>query len=174
MARATTQTLSPAEVTRFLDAARETDYFVYFATLLHTALRRRELPALRWRNLDLENATVTVVETAYNPGNGKYVIREPKTPQSRRTVMLPNSLVELPEVYRADWELPRIQLAVSLKADDFVLIRSDGSLINPSVLTLAFRRIAGKAGLRDIRMHDSRDAHATLMLKGWCPSKGCL
>ncbi|MFC1906850.1 hypothetical protein ACFLW8_02020 [Chloroflexota bacterium] len=36
MARTTMQTLSPEEATRFLDAARETDYYVYFATLLYT------------------------------------------------------------------------------------------------------------------------------------------
>ena len=40
VARVTMHTLSTEEATRFLDAARETDYFVYFATLLYTGLRR--------------------------------------------------------------------------------------------------------------------------------------
>jgi integrase len=52
-ARVTMQTLSPEEVGRFLDVAKDTDYYVYFATLLYTGLRRGELLALRWRNLDL-------------------------------------------------------------------------------------------------------------------------
>jgi len=91
--RVTMSTLSSDEVVRFLDADRETNYYVYFATLLYTGLRRGELLALRWRNLDLDNATLTVVETAYKLGNGKYVIKEPKTAHSRRTVTLPPSLV---------------------------------------------------------------------------------
>jgi integrase len=165
VAKVTMHTLSPEEVTKFLDAARETDYFVYFATLLYTGLRRGELLALRWRNLDLESAKLTVVETAYKLGNGTYVIKEPKTPQSRRTVTLPPSLVELFNVYRADQELLRIQLGVSLDADDFVFIRPDGSPINPNAVTLAFRRIIKKAMLRSIRIHDLRHTHATLMLK---------
>ena len=90
-ARVTMQTLSPEEVTRFLDVARETDYYVYFATLLYTGLRRGELIALHWRNLDLDSGTLSVVETAYRLGNGEYRIKEPKTPQSRRSVTLPSS-----------------------------------------------------------------------------------
>ena len=165
VARVTMKTLSQEEVTGFLDVAKETDYYVYFATLLYTGLRRGELLALRWRNLDLDNDTLTVVETAYMLGNGKYMIKEPKTAQSRRSVILPVSLVELFKVYRVDQELLRIQLGISLNADDFVFIRPDGSPIYPNAITLAFRRIIKRAGLKDIRIHDLRHTHATLLLK---------
>ena len=165
VARVTMKTLSPEEVQIFLDAARETDYYVYFSTLLYTGLRRGELLALRWRNLDLKRGTLTVIATAYKLGNGDYIIKEPKTAQSRRSVTLPPSLVELFRAYQADQELLRVQLGVSLKADDFVFIRPDGKAINPSAVTLAFKRIIKKAGLRDVRIHDLRHTHATLMLK---------
>jgi integrase len=165
VARVTMQTLSPEEVSRFLDVARDTDYYVYFATLLYTGLRRGELLALRWRNLDLGSGELSVVETAYRLGSGEYRIKEPKTPQSRRTVVLPHSLVELLKVYRFDQELLRIQLGIGLNADDFVFIRPDGSPVNPNAVTLAFRRIIRRAGLKDIRIHDLRHTHASLMLK---------
>ena len=163
--RVTMNTLSTEEVARFFEAAKETNYYVYFATLLYTGLRRGELLALRWRNLDLVKATLTVVETAYKLGNGDYIIKEPKTAHSRRTVSLPFSLVKLLKVYRIDQELLRIQLGVSLNADDFVFIRPDGSPINPSAVSLAFGRIIKKAGLKAIRIHDLRHTHASLMLK---------
>jgi len=134
--RVTMQTLSAEEVSRFLDMAKDTDYYVYFATLLYTGLRRGELLALRWRNLDLGSGKLWVVETAYRLGSGEYRIKEPKTPQSRRTVILSPSLVELLKVYRFDQELLRIQLGISLKADDFVFIRPDGSPINNIGITL--------------------------------------
>ncbi len=165
VARVIMKTLSPEEVQDLLDAARETDYYVYFSTLIYTGLRRGELLALRWRNLDLRKGSLTVVATAYKLGNGDYIIKEPKTAQSRRTVTLPASLVDLFRVYRADQELLRVQLGVSLKNDDFVFIRPDGSPINPSAVTLAFRRILKRADLKDIRIHDLRHTHATLMLK---------
>jgi len=62
-------------------------------------------------------------------------------------------------------ELLRIQLGISLNADDFVFIPSDGSPINPNAVTLAFRRIIKRAGLKGVRIHDLRHTHATLMLK---------
>ena len=163
--RVTMRTLSTEEVKSFLDTAQETDYYVYFATLLYTGLRRGELLALKWRNLDLVKDTLTVVETAYKLGNGDYIIKEPKTAQSRRSVVLTPALGELFREYRIDQELLRIQLGVSLDADDFVFIRPDGSPINPNAVTLAFRRIIKTAGLRNIRIHDLRHTHATLMLK---------
>ena len=84
--------LSTEEIGRFLDTARETDYYVFFSTLLCTGLRRGELLALRWRNLDLNEAILYVTETAFKLANGDYVIKEPKTPHSRRAVSLPPSL----------------------------------------------------------------------------------
>jgi len=164
-ARAKMSTLTPEEASRFLDAAQETSYYVFFATLLYTGLRRGELLALRWRNIDLDRATLCVVETAYKLSDGQYVIKEPKTPHSRRTVSLPPSLVMLIREYRADQELLRIQLGVILIDDDFVFVRPGGTPINPNAVTLAFRRIIQKAKLNHFRLHDLRHTHATLMLK---------
>ena len=163
--RAKMSTLTPDEVFIFLDAAREMEYYVYFSTLLCTGLRRGELLALRWCNLDLDKSILYVTETAFKLGNGDYIIKEPKTAQSRRSVTIPPSLVELFKAYRVDQELLRVQLGITLKIDDFVFIRPDGSPINPSAVTLAFRRIIKRAGLKDLRIHDLRHTHATLMLK---------
>jgi len=158
-------TLTPDEVSIFLDSAKDTSYYVFFATLICTGLRRGELLALKWRNVDIDAGLLAVVETAYKLGNGEYVIKEPKTPHSRRNVSLPPSLMGLLREYKADQELLRIQLGINLNNDDFVFIRPDGNPLNPNAVTLAFKRIIRKAGLKHIRLHDLRHTHATLMLK---------
>ena len=96
---------------------------------------------------------------------GQYVIKEPKTPHSRRKVSLPLSLVVLMRKYRADQEILRTQLGITLTDDDFVFTRPDGSPLNPNAVTLAFKRVIRKVGLKHIRLHDLRHTHATLMLK---------
>ena len=164
-ARAKMATLSPDEVVSFLQAASETSYYTFFSTLLCTGLRRGELLALRWRNLDLENAVIYVTETAFKLGNGEYVIKEPKTPHSRRAVSLPASLLTLLRQYRFDRENFYHQMGSSLSEDDFVFSQADGSPLNPNAVTLAFRRIIKKAKLNHVRVHDLRHTHATLMLK---------
>ena len=165
VARVTMATLSPEEVSRFLDVAKESSYYVFFATLLYSGLRRGELLALRWRNLDLDKASLAVVETAYQLGNGEYIIKEPKTAHSRRMVLLSPALVELLKEYRADQELLRIQLGIGLTENDFVFIRHDGSPIYPNAVSHAFHGIIKKVGLKHVRLHDLRHTHATLMLK---------
>ena len=125
-ARAKINIMSPNEIARFLDVARETEYYVYFSTLLCTGLRRGELLALRWRNLDLDKSILHVTKTAFKLGNGEYVIKEPKTSHSRRAVSLPPSLVVLLKEYHSDQELLRIQLGLTMEEDDFVTIRPDG------------------------------------------------
>ena len=164
VARVAMRTLSLEEVNRLLYVAKDTDHYVYFATLIYTGLRRGELLALRWRNLDLSSGKLSVVATAYKLGSGEYRIKEPKTLHSRRTVILPSSLVELLKAYRFDQELLRIQLGIGLEADDFVFSRADGSPVNPNAVTLAFGRILKRAGLKGVRIHDLRHTHATLML----------
>ncbi|MFC1861257.1 tyrosine-type recombinase/integrase [Chloroflexota bacterium] len=157
-------TLNSQEVPIFLNTARETPYYEFFATLLYTGLRRGELLALRWRNLDLKNAYLMVVETAHILRNGEYEIKEPKTSHSWRTVTIPPSLVELLELHKADQELLRIQMGVSMNSDDFVFIGLNGRPLNPDTVTHAFAKVVKKAGLKSIRMHDLRHTHATLML----------
>ena len=158
-------TLTPEEADRFLDAARETSYYVFFSSLLYTGLRRGELLALKWRNVDLDKGHLYVVETAYKLGDGRYIIKEPKTPHSRRTVALPPSLVLLLHEYQVDQKLARLWLGEKLGSDDFVFSRADGSPLTPNAVTLAFKRVIRKAGLKRIRLHDLRHTHATLMLK---------
>ncbi len=45
--------LAPDDIPKFLEAARETSFYVFFSTLFYTGLRRGELLALRWGNLGL-------------------------------------------------------------------------------------------------------------------------
>ena len=165
-ARPKTSTLTPEEVERFLDAAGETSYYVFFSSLLYTGLRRGELLALKWRNVDLDGGRLYVVESAHKLGDGRYIVNEPKTSYSRRTVTLSPSLIVLLREYHADQVLLRLQLEEKRDNDDFVFSRADGSPLNANAITLAFKRIIHKAGLRQIRVHDLHHTQATLMLKG--------
>jgi integrase len=93
------------------------------------------------------------------------VIKEPKTPHSRRTVALPPSLAILLRQHRADQEKICSQLGRVLTDKDFVFAHLDGRPINPNAVTLAFIRLIRRSGLPHIRLHDLRHTHATLMLK---------
>jgi integrase len=164
--RITMNTLSHADVSKFLEAAKDDPvFYVLFCTLLYTGLRRGELLALRWRNLDLDLSELHVLETAYKLSNGEYVIKEPKTMHSRRRVSLPPSLALLLRQYRKDQERFFAAFGKQITDDDFVFSQCDGSPFNPNHATRTFGKVIRRAGLHHLRLHDLRHTHATLMLK---------
>ena len=164
VARATINVLDAGEASKLLDIASNTMYYPLFAMLLYTGLRRGEAIALRWKNIDLLGLELNVVESAYRLRK-EFIIKEPKTLHSKRAVSLSPSLASLLLEYREDQELMRKQMGNPLTDEDFVFSWPDGRPLDPDVVTKAFHRIARKAGLTNIRLHDLRHTHATLMLK---------
>jgi integrase len=121
--------------------------------------------ALRWRNVDLIGSELQVLETAFKMDNGTYVIKEPKTPHSRRAVSLPPSLALLLQQHRVDQQALLARCGKQLGDDDFVFCHPDGTPLNPNAVTSAFIKLIRGTGLLHLRLHDLRHTHATLMLK---------
>ncbi|MBA7503431.1 Tyrosine recombinase XerC [subsurface metagenome] len=158
-------TLASENVPRFLDAARRTPYYVLFYAALYTGMRRGELLGLRWCDIDLGRASISVVQTLYRLSSGEFVIKEPKSPHSRRLVSLSPSLAKLLRGHHAEREAQKALLGERLAGSDLVFAHPDGSPLDPSTVSHGFGRLIRKAGLPHIRFHDLRHTHATLMLK---------
>jgi integrase len=133
--------------------------------LLLTGLRRSELIASKWKEVDIELACIYVAHSLHRLDDGTIIIKEPKTSRSRRPVDLPPSLVTLLRQHRADQEVERLLLGRTLTEDDFLFCRADGSPLNPNTVTHTFAKVAARAGLPHLRLHDLRHIHATMLLK---------
>lgn len=71
----------------FIDECRKDDKYLVLQFMLETALRPGEVVALRWADVDLKKCTATVSRAvARGQRGGGFVIKEPKTKKSRRTV----------------------------------------------------------------------------------------
>lgn len=80
-------TLTLEEVSKLLYAAKNTPYYSVIYTAVNTGLRQGELLGLRWRDLDLDLASLSVAQVLYKRG-GVCEFREPKSEHSRRRVAL--------------------------------------------------------------------------------------
>ena len=158
-------TLEPDDVHPLLNAARETPYYTLFYTAIYTGLRRSELLGLRWRDVDLDLATLSVVQTLHHVPKKGYIFREPKTKHGRRLVDLSPSLAILLREHRTNQELERTLLGRLLMLVDLVFCYPDGTPLPPNSVTKAFHRLAKSVGISGIRLHDLRHTHATLMLR---------
>ena len=157
--------LAASDVQLILDACKETPYYVLFFTLAYTGLRRSELLGLRWEDVDLQKSTLSVVRSLHQLRGGKYIFSEPKTKRSRRQIALSPSLAIVLWEHRLKQEHARKLLGKPLESTDLVFSHPDGRPIRPDSVTRAFPEIAKSVGLRDVRLHDLRHAHATILLQ---------
>ena len=81
-------TLDEVGLDSFLDSARETPYYCLFYLALYTGMRRSELVALRWADVDLDMAELSVTRSFHHLRDGSNVFRAPKTAKGRRLISL--------------------------------------------------------------------------------------
>ena len=96
--------------------------------------------------------------------NGSYIFTQPKSEKSRRTIAISSSLFLVLSEYRKAKEAEALLLGQTISEADLVFSDS-GKPLRPNTVTYAWERIAARAGVKVIRLHDARHTHASLMLK---------
>ena len=159
----TMSTLTPIEVEVLLDTAKDNQYYPIIYTAVSTGLRQAELLGLRWRDIDLDMLSISVIQVLYKR-RGVCEFKEPKTKHSRRRVSMTPKLALYLREYKADRESIFWQLGQPLTLDSLVFGSLEGKPLDPGVLSHNFAKIAKRAGLKGVRFHDLRHTFASLML----------
>jgi integrase len=162
--------MSETDLHLFLEYAKDSPYYTLFYTSLFTGMRRAELLALRWSDIDLDLCQIYVNRSMqYIRGDDKknrIFFREPKTAKSRRLIALsPSTVIMLREYKVKETELRQSLGYAPLSDDDLVFSHYDGSPLLPNSITHAWIKLVRRCGLHGIRLHDARHTHASLLLK---------
>jgi len=154
------------EIARFLEIAKNSSHYELYYLALFTGMRRSELLALRWIDVDFIYCQIYVNRSIHRLRDGNYIYTEPKPEKSRRTIALSPSVILLLKEYKEQQVIEHAMLGVPLSDnDDLIFCRLDGSPLRPNTVTHAWNVLAAQAGLKVIRFHDARHTHASLMLK---------
>ena len=148
------QVLGREELQRFLIQAQTEGYYELFLLDLCTGLRRGELLALQWDDLDFKSGTLTVNKRVYEV-KGQLRVSVPKPRASIRRLVLPPGVVEVLRQYRetvnSRWMFPS-----PVKED---------TPMTPGAVRRWLQIILERAGCKRIRFHDLRHTFATLSLE---------
>jgi integrase len=130
-------------------------------------LRRGEVAGLRWDDVDLDAATLTVAQTRVVVS--QVVTKGPKSRASGRTLPLDEVTVGELRALKARQAAERLEAGEAYTASGYVACDELGAAVSREWLTDEFRRVAARAGLPRIRLHDSRRTINSLMARAGVP-----
>ena len=147
--------LHPDHISSYLNAAERRNALPMFYLELVSGLRKGELVALQWSDLDEANCTISVSKQASWDTEGNLILSQPKTGNSIREVSIPQDAVELLKQEHAKhpdnpWMFPSSRT---------------GEMYHPDSVVNLHKKILKDAGLEHIRFHDLRHTFATLALQ---------
>ena len=149
------KTLQPEDLKAYLDAAEKRGALAMFYLELVSGIRKGELVALRWEDLNIAEKTISVSKQATKDENNKLIVARPKTENSIRQISIPQEAVELLVKEHAKhpsnpWLFPSSRT---------------GGMYHPDSVATLHQRILKDAGLEHLRFHDLRHTFATLALQ---------
>lgn len=160
--------LNSSEVNKYLEAANEDRLYTAFLLDITTGLRRGELLALRWTDVDLNTGVLTVRESLIRVESysGKTILMfsEPKTANSKREVPLLSNIVQKLKSHRARQLEERFALGPGYQDNNLVFCTLESSPIEPRNFLRKHKAILEKTGLRtELRIHDLRHTFSTML-----------
>jgi len=156
-------TLSAEQSARLLDSIKHTRIYWPVLLALTAGMRRGEVFALRWKNVDLEGCALRVVESLEQTKLG-IRFKAPKSGKARAITLPVFAVKELKRLKRQQAEELLI-LGVRQTGETLVCARADGEPLQPQSLTHQFTRLINRVkDLPRVRFHDLRHSHATQLL----------
>ncbi|MCA0330937.1 MAG: site-specific integrase [Actinobacteria bacterium] len=156
----------------FLISTRE-DRLAGAWALTMSGLRRGEVLGLRWEDVVLDGARpgVTVRRSRVSLGRAGGTVSEgePKSSRSRRRVPLAPYAIDALRHTSEVQDAERAEAGTAYRDSGYLAVNEIGEPIHPDTYSADFQRLAAKAGLRRIRLHDCRHSAISLLLAAGVP-----
>lgn len=165
------QPLTPEGVQKFLETAKESRLYAAFLLDLGTGLRRGELLALRWGDIDIKKGILQVkqslcrIKVENGPTKTALAFQEPKTEKSKRTVSIPDEALKELKAHKARQNEDKLFHGPGYQDNNLVFTTPDGRPLDPDNFAKRYGKILENAGLQHIAFHNVRHTYATMLLE---------
>jgi integrase len=153
---------SGQQLAAFLQTVKDERLFCFWRLLAMTGARRGEALGLRWEDLDVEAATITI-RRALVPLGADVLISEPKTTRGRRTIALDPATFAALKAHAARQADER-SACDAWTETGYIFTTEEGRPLDPHRISKAFERHLRAAALPRIPLHGLRHTYATLAL----------
>lgn len=164
------QAFTAKEAERFLAQVKDDRLGPMYTTTLVLGLRQAEAFGLRWENIDFKAGTLTVRHQLRMVG-GTPTWVEPKSKRSRRTVTMPEPLIETLKAHQVKQATVRGEAGERWKEYDLVFTTPIGTPLDGSNVRKHFAAQLTTAKLPEIRFHDLRHTAASLLAARGVPQR---
>lgn len=130
--------------------SQEDPYYTMFMILYYTGMRKGELQALTPADMDLEKGLIDVNKT-FKLIDGEIHVLPPKTAKSARQITIPGFLCDVIKAYQ--------ERIYGISDDDMIFC------YGRSTFKHHLEKHAALAGIKNIRIHDLRHSHASLLIE---------
>ena len=148
------QVLTPEEIQRLLIQPKEDGCFELLLLELSTGLRRGEICALQWSDLNFRTGEL-LVERQVHRINGELAVSPPKTRAGNRSLILPTPVLGVLKKYQesvnSKWMFPSPV--------------NENSPRDPATVRKRLQSVLERAGCKKIRFHDLRHTFSTASLE---------
>lgn len=158
------QILADGDVQTVLKKLRGRPIYPLAAVALATGMRRGELLALRWQDLELDRRLLRV-ERALETTKAGLRFKAPKTRHGRRAITLPSAIVEELRAIRKTAQEQWLSAGMGKLAPDALVFGSwDGAPRHPDGITKEWSRAMATIGMRHVTLHSLRHTHASQLI----------
>lgn len=165
------QVLTVEQARKLLEVAQGSRLDTLLLVALTTGMRRGELAALHWTDVDLEKGVLQVRHTLVRVLGKGLVESSPKTKAGRRKIMLPGVVIKALKEHQVRQEQARVKMGDRWRECSVIFCNTQGYYIEPDHIRVLFKRLLKKAGLPNVRFHDLRHGAATVLLAAGVPLK---
>jgi integrase len=132
---------------------------------LATGMRRGELLALQWGDIDLDGGTLRVERSVEETKAGLRV-KPPKTKRGRRNITLPSETIAILRAHKVRQLELRLALSMgNITPSTLVFSTIDGELMRPRNLSKAWWRARAAMTLPAVSFHAFRHSHASMLIR---------
>lgn len=139
------------------------DFYIPMMIAYYTGMRRGEICALEWKNVDLVDQVIKVEKTMYHKKK-EIVLGSPKTKSSLREVTIGNALTKILRKHRKRQMENRLRYGKFHTENEFVCTKENGDVITPNSIKWNVDKTRKLTDV-DFNFHSFRHTHATMLLE---------